>query len=163
MLLINRNNYMKWLQPRIICRALALMLLTLALLTADRLCYAVALPVEIDIQDGVGTLQVGSQMVPLGSVGTPATLQFAARDPVVHEYQLDGTDSTNNFTLDSTYLNQIASSPYYRFQAWMRDLDGTSHWRDLLIWANHHLLGNADWSSDGTSISLLSLATLSML
>src|SRR5947209_2648432 len=44
----------------------------------------------------------------------------------------------------------------------MRDLDGTSHWRDLQIWANNHLLGKADWPSDGTSISLPSYASLSL-
>lgn len=161
--LVNRSNYVKWLRSHMVRASLALMLLAFALFTVDRLCYEVSLPVEIDIQGGVTSVHVGSQTVPLGTVGTPAMLQFAAHDPVVHEYQLDGTDSTNNFTLDSTYLNQIASSPYYRFQAWMRDLDGTSQWRNLQVWADGRLLGEADSPPDGASISLASHASLRIL
>lgn len=152
----------KWLRSPIVMRALAFTLLALALLTIDRLCYQLALPVEIDFQDGVGTLHVGSQTVPLGSIGTPAVLQFAAHDPVVHEYQLDGSDSTNNFTLDPTYLQHISSSPYYGFQAWMRDLDGTSRWRDLQVWADGRSLGGTDWPPDGVRVSLPSHRSLSI-
>lgn len=151
---------MLWLQPRVRLGILALLVLLLALLAVDRVCYALTLPVEIDIQGGVGTLQVGSQTILLGSVGTPTQLQFAAHDPVVHEYQLDGTDSTNNFTLDTTYLHNISSSAYYRFQAWMRDLDETSRWRDVQIQANQHLFTQIDWVADGTSVSLPSQGTV---
>ena len=58
----------------------------------------------------------------------------------LHEYQLDGSDSVNNPDLDTAYLQQIASSPYYRLQSWMRDLDGTSRWRDLEIEASGRVL-----------------------
>ncbi len=153
---------MKWLRSRILLSVLAFLLLALALLAADGICYKSALPVEIDIQGGLGTLRVGSQTLLLGSVGTPSLLQFAAHDPVVHEYQLDGTDSTNNFTLDATYLNDIASSPFYRFQAWMRDLDGTSRWRNLQILADSRLLRQTDWIPDGTSVPLPSHGVLSI-
>jgi hypothetical protein len=124
------------------------------LLIGDWLCYQITLPVTIDEYNGITILQVGSQVLSLGAIGTPATLQFAPHDPVVHEYQLDGTDSTNNFTLDTTYLHAISSSPYYQFQAWMRDLDGTSRWYNAQIWNNSHLQQNIPWPSNGLSISL---------
>ncbi|GER87325.1 hypothetical protein KDW_14870 [Dictyobacter vulcani] len=82
-------------------------------------------------------VRVGTTTLNVGKVGTPQYLIFADEDPVLHEYQMDGTDSTNNFSLDPTYFQHIASSPYYRFQAWMRDLDGTSLWRDLQIEQPH--------------------------
>ncbi len=151
---------MKWLRSRILLGILCLLLLAFVLLTADRLCYELALPVEIDLQGGVATLHVENQAVSLGPVGTHPTLQFAAHDPVVHEYQLDGSDSTNNFTLDPTYMHHIASSPYYRFQAWMRDLDGTSRWRDLQVWVDGHLVEKTDWIPEGASVSLPALTSL---
>lgn len=153
---------MKCLQSRLLYVPLAFLLLALALFTADWACYQIALPTQIDIQGGVATLHVGSQTVPLDSTGPLTAIQFAPHDPVVHEYQIDGTDSTNNFTLDSTYLHQFASSPYYRFQAWMRDLDGTSRWRDLQIWSNGNLTEHTDWIPDGARVSLPSSASLSI-
>src|SRR5712692_6670143 len=140
---------MKWLRSNIPLGTAILVLLALVLLVADGLCYRVALPVEIDIQGGRATLRVGSQALSLGTIATPVVLQFEPHDPLVHEYQLDGTDSTNNFTLDTTYLDSVASSPYYRFQAWMRDLDGTSRWQNLQVWADGHALGGTPWPANG--------------
>jgi hypothetical protein len=132
----------------------ALLLLLLLLVLADILCYQQALPVVLEEQAGQATLQVGSQTVPLGFIGTPISLQFPRHDPVVHEYQLDGTDSTNNLTLDTTYLDSIVSSPYYLFQSWMRNLDGTSRWSDLRISSNGLLLASEDWPANGEVVSL---------
>ncbi len=95
----------------------ALIVLALLLVAVDAVCYRIALPVSITVEHGAGTLRVGSQVVALGQVAPPVAVVFEAHDPVVHEYQIDGTDSTNNFTLDATYLDGIAQSPYYRFQA----------------------------------------------
>ncbi|MGH2509175.1 MAG: ArnT family glycosyltransferase, partial [Ktedonobacteraceae bacterium] len=153
---------MPWFWSRIRLGTLLLCLLVLALLVVDRICYAVTLPVKIAIQNGIGILQVGSQTVQLGAIGTPAQLQFVAHDPVVHEFQLDGTDSTNNFTLDTTYLHSISSSAYYRFQAWMRDLDGTSRWRYLQVQADHHLLTQIDWVPDSLAVPLPSHGALNI-
>lgn len=151
---------MGWLRTRTLRGAIISLLLLLVLFIADALCYQVALPLEIDVQGGLTTLHVGSETLLLGHIGIPAVLQFAAYDPVVHEYQLDGTDSTNNLTLDPNYLDQIASSPYYRFQAWMRDLEGTSRWRDLREWDDSHLLREIAWPSNGASVSLPPAASL---
>ena len=114
-------------------QAVVLLLLVVALLELDALCTRVWLPVVITATQQRATLQVGSEIIPLGPIGQPAALDFAAHNPLVHEYQIDGTDSTNNFTLDPTYLASIATSPYYRFQDWTRNLDGTSAWQDLTI------------------------------
>src|ERR1700748_2939711 len=120
---------MQWLRWPVFYRIVVFILVVSALLALDKFCYTFALPVKIDIHGQSATLTAGGQIVDLGTVGTPTALQFASHDPVIHEYQLDGTDSTNNFTLDATYLHRISSTLYYRFQAWMRDLSGLSAWR----------------------------------
>ncbi len=145
---------MKWLRYHMIRYLLVLVTLLLVLLGADALCYQVALPVEIDVQHGAATLHVGSESVALGAIGQPTQLVFSPHDPVIHEYQIDGSDSTNNFTLDPTYINSIAASPYYRFQAWMRDLEGTSRWRNAQVWANGQEQQSVQWPGNGSSITL---------
>ncbi|MHB8600798.1 MAG: ArnT family glycosyltransferase [Ktedonobacteraceae bacterium] len=145
---------MKWLRYHMIRYLLVLLALLLVLLGADALCYQVALPVEIDVQHGAAILHVGSESVALGTVGRPTQLVFAPHDPVIHEYQIDGTDSTNNYTLDPTYINSIATSPYYRFQAWMRDLEGTSRWRNAQVWVNGQEQQSVQWPDNGSSMAL---------
>lgn len=138
------------------------LLLIPILLLVDALCYQIALPVAINIQRGTGTLTVGSIHVPLGKLSAPQSLRFVAHNPLFHEYQIDGSDSTNNLNLDTNYLSQIASSPYYRFQAWMRDLDGTSRWRNLQIQAGGHLIQSIAWPGNGANFALPATQTLSI-
>ena len=149
-----RSMTLKWLRHYIVREVLLLLLLSILLILADEACYAVTLPVEITLQHTVTTLRVGATQLALGHIGTPVALQFAAHDPVVHEYQIDGTDSTNNFTLDTNYLHAFASSPYYRFQAWMRNLDGTSRWRSLQISTDGKQQAQQDWPVESNSIPL---------
>jgi hypothetical protein len=132
---------------------IAILLLPLLLLI-DTLCYRVTLPVSIDLQHNSGVLAVGSTRIPLGTLIDVQSLQFVAYDPLVHEYQIDGSDSTNNLDLDTNYLSGIAGSPYYRLQAWMRDLDGTSRWRDLHIQADGRLLQDVARPPNGARFSL---------
>jgi hypothetical protein len=145
---------MQWLRSPVIYRIVIFLLVISALLALDKLLYTFALPVKIDISGQDTTLTVGSQVVNLGAIGTPTALVFASHDPVVHEYQLDGTDSTNNFTQDTNYLHRISSSLYYRFQAWMRDLNGLSAWRDLQVRSNGRVLTQEAWPADGSTVSL---------
>jgi hypothetical protein len=133
---------------------LVTILLIPILLLIDTFCYQIALPVTIDIQHGDGTLTVGNTNLSLGQIGQPLALEFAPHDPLVHEYQIDGSDSTNNLNLDTTYLSQIANSPYYRFQAWMRDLNGTSRWRNLEIQANGRTQKSVAWPNNGSVVTL---------
>jgi hypothetical protein len=111
---------------------IALAALFVTLLLADALLYQVTLPVTITGDGSHLTIAVdGAATQRLTVSGNIVSVAIPARDPVVHEYQLDGTDSANNFTLDPSYLQSISATPYYRFYAWMRDLDGLSRWRDL--------------------------------
>jgi len=151
---------LKWLRVRIVRELALLLLLFVLLVLGDEWCYATTLPVEVDVQNTLATLHVGTTQLTLGNIGTPIALQFALHDPVIHEYQIDGTDSTNNFTLDTNYLHSFESSPYYRFQAWMRNLDGTSRWRDLHILSNSTQQIQQDWPVEGTSIVLPPTASL---
>lgn len=129
--------------------ALGLLALALALLLADAACYQVTLPVTLDVRESAATLRVGSQTLAFAVTGHPIAFQLAPHDPLIHEYQLDDTDATNNLTLDLTYLARIAPSPYYRFQTWMRDLDGTSQWRDVRITAGGRSLANVATPTNG--------------
>ena len=111
---------------------LALAALFVALLALDALLYQVRLPVSVGDDGATLTVAVaGAAPLHLPLHARIVAVVVPPRDPLIHEYQLDGTDSTNNFTLDTTYLKSIANTPYYRFYAWMRDLDGLSRWRDL--------------------------------
>lgn len=114
-----------WLAPA------ALTTLFVALLLLDALLYQITLPISVTADGARLTVDVGGVVQRLPINGRIVAVTTPARDPVIHEYQLDGTDFTNNFTLDPAYLHSIASTPYYRFYAWMRDLDGLSRWRDL--------------------------------
>jgi len=137
-----------------IARFFFLLPLALLLIIGDIICYQFSLPIALDEAGGITHLSVGSENLALGSIGTPISLQLAPHDPVLHEYQIDGTDSTNNHTLDSDYFHSIASTPYYRFQAWMRNLDGTSRWSDLHIYATGRQLVSQDWPENGAQVAL---------
>ncbi len=139
--------------------AAVLVLLVVVLLALDALCTAAWLPIVITSTPQRATLQVGSEIIPLGKIGQPASLEFVPHDPLVHEYQIDGTDSTNNFTLDPTYLASIAASPYYRFQAWMRNLDGTSAWQDLTVAAGGRVITTVAQPNSGAAGQVVALPT----
>jgi hypothetical protein len=133
------------------------------LLALDALSYRVALPVEVTLQRGTATLTLDGphgQTLTLGRISSLQALQFPYQDPALHEYQIDGSDSTNNFTLDLAYIHSIASSLYYRFQSWMRDLNGTSRWRNLQIWSGDHLLQTVPWPTDNSSLPLPATSSL---
>ncbi len=54
---------MQWLRFPIFYKIALFLFLIVALLAADKLCYALALPIRIDIAGGSATLKVGSQDV----------------------------------------------------------------------------------------------------
>jgi 4-amino-4-deoxy-L-arabinose transferase-like glycosyltransferase len=60
-------------------------------------------------------------------------VQFIPQEPNRHEYAIDGSDSANNATFDPQYFAEFADTPYYRFQAWLRDEGSYSNWRSLVI------------------------------
>ncbi len=79
------------------------------------------------------TLSVDGQThaVPLARPVTSARL--AEPPELRREYQVDGSDSTNNFTLNLDYFATQRTTPYYRFQAWLRDESSYSRWRNLVV------------------------------
>lgn len=145
---------MKRLLSRIPRPTLVAILLIPILFLTDTLCYQITLPVEIEAQRGSITLTVGSTRLALGKHADLQSLQFAPHNPLIHEYQIDGSDSTNNLDLDTGYLSQVAASPYYRLQSWMRDLAGTSRWRDLEIQANGREIKHMAWPANGAQVPL---------
>ncbi len=168
-MILYRNNGLKQIMSDkspilfILRRMFILLLVLLSLLLADFICYQLALPIEVDEQSGNATLHVGSETIALGTLGSLQTLQFAAHDPVIHEYQIDGTDSTNNLSLDTNYLQSIAPSLDYRFQAWMRDLDGTSHWSDVHVSLDGRQITSVNWPANGSTLTLPSTSVRSAL
>ncbi|HEX8995141.1 MAG TPA: glycosyltransferase family 39 protein [Ktedonobacterales bacterium] len=117
----------RWRGPAILAA------LFVALLLLDALLYQITLPVSVTSDGARLTIEVGGVTQRVVVRGRIVAVSVPARDPVIHEFQLDGSDATNNFTLDPTYLDSIATTPYYRFYTWMRDLDGLSRWRDLCV------------------------------
>ncbi len=117
-------------------RAALYAVLFLGLLLADALLSRASLPVTITRDASGLTVRAGSVTRHIATHASLLAVTLPPRDPVIHEYQLDGTDSTNNYTLDPAYLHSIASTLYYRFYAWMRGLDDLSRWRDLCVAAD---------------------------
>jgi Dolichyl-phosphate-mannose-protein mannosyltransferase len=105
--------------------------LVLLLLLQNGLLAFTAEPLHLVISPTQGTLSLDGQQLALPLPQTPTTVLLAAPDPLTREFQLDGTDSANNFSLDPAYIARIAGMPYYRFQAWMRDTSSYSSWRDV--------------------------------
>jgi hypothetical protein len=82
-------------------------------------------------------------------------LRFPSPPPEQREYQIDGSDSTNNFTFDPSYFVHEAASPYYRFQAWLRDEASYSRWRQLVIRDGEgRIVVKADEPANDLAISL---------
>jgi len=79
----------------------------------------------------VVSVEGDAEIVPLTSPLVEA--RSPAPPPCFREYQLDGSDTTNNFTFDPDYFSRIADSPYYRFQAFLRDEGSYSQWRNLSV------------------------------
>jgi Dolichyl-phosphate-mannose-protein mannosyltransferase len=112
--------------------AAALVGLLLLLLVAQHLLLNLtAEPLRLTISPTRGTLTIDGQTLTLPLRQRPTVILFAAPDPLTREFQIDGTDSTNNFSLDPAYITRIVGAPYYRFQMWMRDSSSYSAWRDV--------------------------------
>lgn len=118
-----------------ILRSLLLMVFAVLVLTffIDPLIYRLSFPIHITLSSTTVSVLADGQTLTSPYSGSPQTLVIDARSSVLHEYQIDGTDSTNTATMDIPYLESISSWWYYRLNAWMRNLDGTSVWRDMTI------------------------------
>jgi hypothetical protein len=92
-------------------------------------------PVILTIVGDGETLQVGAE----GTARTVAHPRpIVAVRPVAptafrREYQIDGSDSTNMLLFDPAYFAAIGESPYYRFQALLREEWRYSVWTNLEV------------------------------
>ncbi len=119
----------RWPQLRLAGYLLAT--IVVLLLIQNTLLALTAEPLRLAITPTQGTLSLDGQTLAFPLQQTPTAVLFTAPDPLTREFQIDGTDSTNNFSLDPAYIARIAGTPYYRFQAWMRDSSSYSAWRDI--------------------------------
>lgn len=91
------------------------------------------LPVRLEITPTAGMVYADGQQLQLHWTSTPTSVVLAAPPALIREFQIDGTDAANNSTEDPAYLARVADNPYIRFQAWMRDVDSYSSWRDVSL------------------------------
>jgi hypothetical protein len=104
------------------------------MLLADHLCYLAArLPLQIYVSSGAVTVGVDGHALSATLPQAPTAARLVSGSAIRREYQIDGTDSTNNFTEDDTALATLAATPYYQFQAWMRDNATYSTWTDVVV------------------------------
>ncbi len=84
--------------------------------------------------DGTGAVVAVDGSSRLLSLDSPLrAVRFPPAESFRREYQVDGSDGTNSLNLDPVYFTAISSTPYYRFQAFLRDEGSYSRWRRLEI------------------------------
>ena len=110
---------------------LALALLVALLIIQNTLLALTAESLQLVITPTHQTVIIDGQTLTFPLRQAPDGILFAAPDPLTREFQIDGSDSANNFSLDPAYIASVASTPYYRFQAWMRNYDSYSSWRGV--------------------------------
>jgi hypothetical protein len=124
------ETYRRW--PGLRLATMAFLVLATVLVVQNTLLALTAEPLQLVITATHDTVIIDGQTLTFPHQGAPDAVLFAAPDPLTREFQIDGTDSANNFSLDPAYFARIASTPYYRFQTWMRDSRSYSSWRDVV-------------------------------
>ncbi len=113
---------------------LAYLLLVLIWAGVERGSFALAqVPVSLNLSPASLTIIVDGSRLQLPLASAPTTVMFPAGDPTYREFQLDGSDTANNFSEDPAYIASVQHSPYYRFQAWMRDFGTYSSWQAISV------------------------------
>ena len=105
-----------------------------ALLALGRLLVGLA-PVSVEIASDGQVLRVAadgtSRQIPIER--PIVQVRPVAPIPFRREHQVDGSDSTNMLTFDPRYFLAFGSSPYYQFQALLREEWRYSVWRRLEV------------------------------
>jgi 4-amino-4-deoxy-L-arabinose transferase-like glycosyltransferase len=104
---------------------LALLLIEHASFTAARV------PLQVMMSATSGVFEIDGQRLSLDWKQRPTEILLIRPTATTREIQIDGSDNLNNFDQDPAYFARLASSPYYQFQAWMRDMPSYSDWSDL--------------------------------
>lgn len=127
-----------------------------ALLALGRVLVASA-PVSVEIV-GAGRLLTVTADGTTQQVELPAPVQRVQPvRPIRYrrEHQIDGSDSTNTFTFSAAYFAGLADSPYYQFQAWLREEWRYSVWRRLVVYdATGQVVIEEEWPRDEESLPL---------
>lgn len=92
---------------------------------------ATRIPIDLRIRGEDITLHIDGHDLSLQVQTAPTQVTFAPGSPLLREYQIDGTDNTNNFTEDAGNVAKMSDQPYFQFQNWMRDARSYSSWRDV--------------------------------
>jgi hypothetical protein len=104
----------------------------LALLLVEHASFATAkVPLRVTMTTTSGDFEIDGQRLALTWTRRPTEVLIIHPDATTREIQIDGSDSLNNFDQDTAYFARLAASPYYQFQAWMRDMPSYSDWSDL--------------------------------
>ncbi len=116
-------------------RTLAALVLGVACLFALSETVLDAFPNSVEIGATAASLTVATDgQTHVVQVTRPVSaVRLTEPPPLRREYQVDGSDSTNNFTLDLVYFATVQSSAYYRLQAFLRDESSYSTWRNLVV------------------------------
>ena len=102
------------------------------------------------------------QRLPLAWTQRPTAVLVVRPAATTREIQIDGSDSANNFDQDPAYFARLASSPYYQFQAWMRDMPSYSAWGDLsaAVLTDGRETDTRDYKPDSALLALPAGATV---
>jgi hypothetical protein len=104
----------------------------LALLLIEHASFAASrVPLRVTMTATNGEFEIDGQRLALTWTQRPTEVLVIRPNATTREIQIDGSDSLNNFDQDPVYFASLASSPYYQFQAWMRDMLSYSDWSDL--------------------------------
>lgn len=112
---------------------LPILLIPLVLLVAEMLVGAWPVAVSVDARPDSVAFSVDGEALAATIPSPVEALRIPSQSPYLREHQIDGSDSTNNFTLDPLYFASIGESPFYRFQALLRGEEGMSRWRGLEV------------------------------
>lgn len=88
-------------------------------------------PVSVRIAGAQITVDVDGQELSAPLLAAPQEIQLVSGSSGWREYEVDGTDNTNNFTETPASVQDLRSNPYYGFLSWMRSSDIYSRWVDL--------------------------------
>jgi len=115
--------------PAVLLVALIVVLLAIGRLLVDTLPVAVVIT-----GDGTDlTLTVDGTTQRVSTVRPIVAVRPVAPEPFRREHAIDGTDSTNMLTIDFPYLRDVAASPYFQLQAWLREDWRYSQWKHLEV------------------------------
>ena len=129
----------------------------MALLVADHVCFLGArVIIEARVTREALTVTADGQTLKVKWPVPPDTVTLISGSATRREYQVDGTDNTNNFTESDAELQSLTSGGYYTVLAWMRDNSTYSAWRDIKVIDSRtgHLIASRSFAPAGSEISL---------